>query len=90
MDKICTTCAKRARCVSLGWLSPSGFWFPDQVVIRPQPGCQLHDVGATQVMRHLGIAMDRPEDMGGTGARPDSGVAAEPLSPPVPLPKAAE
>lgn len=89
MDKICTTCAKRARCVSLGWLSPSGFWFPDQVVIRPQPGCQLHDVGATQVMRHLGIAMDRPEDMGGTTA-PDTGAAAEPLTPPMPLPKAAE
>ena len=78
MDKICTNCAKRASCVSLGWLSPSGFWFPDQVVIRPQPGCQLHDVGATQVMRHLGIAIDRPEDHGDTA------------TPVAQLPKAAE
>lgn len=62
MQNLCTNCANRARCVSLGWLSPSGFWFPDQVVIRPEPGCQLHDIGAVQVMRQLGIAMDRPED----------------------------
>lgn len=47
--------------MSLGWLSPSGFWFPDQVVIRPEPGCQLHDVGAVEVMRQLGIAVDRPD-----------------------------
>jgi hypothetical protein len=62
MTKLCINCAKHARCVSLGWMSPSGFWFADQVVIRPQPGCQLHDVGGTEVMRYLGIAMERPED----------------------------
>ena len=61
MGNLCTNCAKRARCVSLGWLSPSGFWFPDQVVIRPEPGCQLHDVGAVEVMRQLGIPVDRPD-----------------------------
>jgi hypothetical protein len=61
MENLCTNCAKRARCVSLGWLSPSGFWFPDQVVIRPEPGCQLHDVGAVEVMRQLGIAVDQPD-----------------------------
>lgn len=79
MENLCTNCAKRARCVSLGWLSPSGFWFPDQVVIRPEPGCQLHDVGAVEVMRQLGIAVDRPEADGAATRNPHDS-----------LPKAAE
>jgi hypothetical protein len=62
MKRLCTNCPKRSRCVSLGWLSPSGLWFPDQVVIRPEPGCQLHDMGGSEVIRQLGVAIDRPDE----------------------------